>query len=97
MNKCVIHSDLYALFMDGMDVVSRYPWMDLVDTVIVTVQKKFLKLWYKNKKITLQDISVSEKVETKEAQAERSTVTDTSNDESLVEAIMEDKVGQKDK
>jgi hypothetical protein len=39
--------------MDDVDIILGYPWMDLVGTVNINVQKKFLKLWYKKKKITL--------------------------------------------
>jgi hypothetical protein len=38
--------------MDDVDVLG-YPWMELVGTVNINVKKKFLKLWYKKKKIKL--------------------------------------------
>jgi len=65
--------------------------MESVDTININVQKKFLKLWYKKKKITLQDISMSKQVESKETQVDNSTGTDTSNEEFVLEVIMEDK------
>ena len=58
MDKYVLHGDFYASDMDNMDVVLGYPWMESVGTININVQKKFLKLWYKKKKITLQDISI---------------------------------------
>ena len=69
MDKYVFHSDFYASDMNNMDVVLGYPWMKLVGTININVQKKFLKLWYKKKKITLQDISINKKVESKDAKA----------------------------
>ena len=50
MDKYVFHGDFYASDMDNMDVVLGYPWMKLVGTININVQKKFLKLWYKKKK-----------------------------------------------
>jgi hypothetical protein len=61
MDKYVLHSDLYALDMDEVDIVLRYPWIASVGTININVQKKFLKLWYKKNKITLQDVSLSKK------------------------------------
>jgi len=55
------------------------------------VQKKFLKLWYKKKKITLQDISINKQVESKEAEAENFVGTDTSDEVFMVEVTLEDK------
>ena len=62
MDKYVFHGDFYASDMDNMDVVLGYPWMESVGTININVQKKFLKLWYKKKKITLQDISINKHV-----------------------------------
>jgi hypothetical protein len=59
MDKYVLHSNFYAIDMGDVDIVLGYPWMDSVDTVNINVQKKFLKLWYKKNKITLQDVSLS--------------------------------------
>ena len=47
--------------MDDVDIVLGYPWMDLVGTININVQNKFLKLWYKKKKITMQDIYLTKK------------------------------------
>jgi len=58
MDKYVLHGDFYASEMNNMEVVLGYPWMESVGTLNINVQKKFLKLWYKKKKITLQDISI---------------------------------------
>jgi len=43
-----------------------------------------MKLWYKKKKITLQDISIMTQVETMEAEAQSSNDTNTSYDETLM-------------
>ena len=61
MDKYVFHGDFYASDMDNMDVVLGYPWMESMGTININVQKTFLKLWYKKKKITLQYISISHK------------------------------------
>jgi hypothetical protein len=58
MDKYVLHLNFHA-YIWMMDIVLGYPWMDLVGTVNINVQKKLLKLWYKKKKITLQDISLT--------------------------------------
>jgi hypothetical protein len=53
MDKYVLHSYFYAMDMDEVDIVLGYPWIESVGTININVQKKFLKLWYKKKKITL--------------------------------------------
>ena len=53
-------------------------------TININVQKKFLKLWYKKKKITLQDISINKQVESTEVDAEDVPGTDISDDEQLM-------------
>ena len=58
--------------------------MESVGTININVQKKFLKLWYKKKKITLQDISMHKQVEHMEAEAEDVQGTDISDDEPLM-------------
>lgn len=49
MDKYVLHSDFYALHMDGMDIVLGYPWLESLGTINLNVQNKFMKLWYKRK------------------------------------------------
>jgi hypothetical protein len=61
MDKYVLHSYFYTMDMDEVDIVLGYPWIELVGTININVQKKFLKLWYKKKKIALQDVSLSQK------------------------------------
>jgi hypothetical protein len=61
MDKYVLHSDFYATDMDEVDIVLGYPWIESVGTININVKNKFLKLWYKKKKITLQDVSLSQK------------------------------------
>jgi hypothetical protein len=61
MDKYVLHSYFYAMDMDEVDIVLGYPWIESVGTININVQKKFLKLWYKKKKITLQDVSLIKK------------------------------------
>jgi hypothetical protein len=61
MDKYVLHSDFYAMDMDEVDIVLGYPWIESVGTININVQNKFLKLWYKKKKITLQDVSLIKK------------------------------------
>jgi hypothetical protein len=50
MDKYVLHSDFYAMDMDEVDIVLGYPWIESVGTINISVQKKFLKLWYKKRK-----------------------------------------------
>ena len=85
MDKYVLHSNFFAIDMDDVDVVLGYPWMDSIGTVNINLQKKFLKLWYKKKKITLQDISLSkqEKASTRKLVV---APTDTSEEDSMVES-----------
>ena len=70
MDKYVLHSEFYASDMANVDVVLGYPQMESTGTININVQKKFLKLWYKKKKIILQDISINKQVESKEAEVE---------------------------
>ena len=84
MDKYVFHGDFYASNMDNLDVVLGYPWMESVGTININVQKKFLKLWYKKNKITLQDISMNKQVESMEVDAEDVTGTDILDDEQLM-------------
>ena len=69
MDKYVLHGDFYTSKMDNMDVVLGYPSMESVGTININVQKKFLKLWYKKKKITVHDISIKTQAETMEVEA----------------------------
>jgi len=58
--------------------------MESAGTININVQKQFLKLWYKKKKITLQDISINKQVKYMEAEAEDVPGTDISDDEPLM-------------
>ena len=53
MDKYVLHSYFYALDMKDADIILGYPWMDSIGTININLQNKFLKLWYKKKKLTL--------------------------------------------
>lgn len=53
MDKYVFHSDFYTSYMDNVDVVLGYPWIECMGTVHINVQKEFMKLLYKMKKIAL--------------------------------------------
>ena len=44
--------------MAVVDVVLGQPWMESVGTVNFNVQNKFMKLWYKKKKITLHNFAL---------------------------------------
>jgi hypothetical protein len=70
MDKYVLHSNFYAMDMDEVDIVLGYPWIESMGTININVQKKFLKLWYKKKKMTLQDVSLSKKYGPMEASKE---------------------------
>ena len=83
MDKYVLHYNFYASDMVVVDVVLGHPWMKSVGTVNFNVQKKFMKLWYKKKKITLHDIFIRNHVETKEEE-KISNDTDTLDDEPLM-------------
>ena len=58
--------------------------MESVGTVNFNVQKKFMKLWYKKKKITLHDICIRNYAEIEEEKEKISNDTDTSDDEPLM-------------
>ena len=65
--------------------------MQLVGTIKINVEKKFLKLWYKKTKITLQDMSRIPQKETKKVQdgvfvGEPTAADEKSEDESMVES-----------
>jgi hypothetical protein len=70
MDKYVLHSDFEALDMGDEGIVLGYPWIKSMGTININVQKRFLKLWYKKKKITLQDVSLSKKYGPMEASKE---------------------------
>jgi hypothetical protein len=57
MDKYVLHSYFEALDMGVEDIVLGYPWIESMGTININVQKKFLNLWYKKNKITLQCVS----------------------------------------
>lgn len=84
MDNFVLHGDFYAWEMDNMDVVLGYPWMKSMGTININVQKKFLKLWYKKMKITLQDISINKQVESLKIDVEDVPGNDISDDEPLM-------------
>ena len=91
VDKYVLHSHFYALDMKDVDIILGYPWMDSIGTINLNVQKKFLNLWYKKKKVTLQDISLTTQAEPKGEPTDTSTGTlevipiDTSDDDYMVE------------
>ena len=76
--------------MDNVDIVSGYPWMQLVGIININIEKKFLKLSYKKKKVTLHDISLTTLEDPKGEPTNTSTGTlevipiETSDDESMV-------------
>ena len=59
MDKYALHFDFHAIDMDNVDIVLGYPWMQSFGTINLNIEKKFLKLWYDKKKVTLQDISLT--------------------------------------
>ena len=61
MDKYVLHSYFYDMDMDEVDIVLGYTWIESVGTININVKNKFLKLWYKKNKITLQDVSLNKK------------------------------------
>jgi hypothetical protein len=92
MDKYVLHSYFKALDMGDEDIVLGYPWIESVGTININVQKKFLKLWYKKKKIVSQDVSLSKKDGPMEARKEvivesefESEVESTTRDETKLQ------------
>ena len=85
-----------------MDTVLGYPWMQSVGTINLNLEKKFLKLWYKKKKVTLQDISLSQPIASKVVHDAVFVGTlkvipiDTSNVESMVVDTKDDITTQED-
>ena len=53
MGNYVLHFDFHAIKMDNVDIILGYTWITSLGTIIVNIEKKFLKLWYKKKKVTL--------------------------------------------
>ena len=87
----MLHSEFYSLDMDGVDVVLGYPWMQSVGTININAENKFLKLWYKKNKFTLQDMDLVPQKQTEKAHDEAFArepieVYETSNDERVVES-----------
>ena len=66
------------------------------------LEKKFLKLWYKKNKVTLQDISLTTQAEPKGEPTDTSIGNlevipiDTSDDESMATDTKDDTVAQED-
>lgn len=87
----VLHSNFYASDMANVDVFLGYPWMESISTININMQKEFMKLWYKKKKIKLEDISINKQVDSKEVEAKIILGSDTLDDEYMVELILEDK------
>ena len=54
--------------MNDLDIVLGYLCTKFVGTINNNVQKKFMKLWCKKKKITLHDISLTKQEGSKMAQ-----------------------------
>jgi hypothetical protein len=44
MDKYVLHSDLYGMDMDDVDIVLGYPLIESVGIININVQMKILKL-----------------------------------------------------
>ena len=69
-----------------------------MDTINLNIEKKFIKLWHKKKKVTMQDISLSQPVVPKVVHDAVSTATlevipiDTLDDESMVTYTLDDTV-----
>jgi len=61
MDKYVLNSYFYSINMDEVDIFLGYPWMATIGIVTIYVENDFLKLHYKKKKVTLQDVSLSKK------------------------------------
>jgi hypothetical protein len=57
----VLHSDFFFIDMDDVDFILGYSWMITIGTINLNVENNFVKFWYKKKKITLQDVSLSKK------------------------------------
>jgi hypothetical protein len=66
----VLHSDFEVLDMGYEDIILGYSWIESMGTININVQKKFLNIWYKKRKITLQDVSLSKKDGPMEARKE---------------------------
>ena len=102
MDKYVLHSDFYALDMKDVDIILGYLWMDSINNININVRKKFLKIWYNKRKVTLQDISLSQPVASKVIHDIVSTGTlevisiDTSDDESMVRNTTDDTTTRED-
>jgi len=91
MDKHVLYSYFHAIDMDDVDGVFGNPWMDSVCIVNINVRKNILELWYRKRKITLYDISLTKQEGPKGAHEELFVgiivliPTNTSNEESEIE------------
>jgi hypothetical protein len=85
MDTYVLHSNFYVMGMDEVDIVLGYPWIESVGTININVQKKYLNLWYKKKKITLQDVSLSKKDGPMEASKEFIAQSEVESEEKSTE------------
>jgi hypothetical protein len=47
--------------MDDVDIILGYPWIETTGIININVENKFVKLWYKKKKIKLKEMSLSKK------------------------------------
>ena len=102
MDKYALHYDFHAIDMDNVDIVLGYRWMQSVGTINPKIEKKFLKLWYKKKKVTLQEIFLSQLAASKAEHDVVSTGTlevipiHTSDNVSMVSDTTNDLIAPKD-
>jgi hypothetical protein len=88
MGTDLFQSIFHAIDVEYVDIFVGYHFIDLIGIVNINVKKKFMKIWYKKNKVTLQNIS-SSKCQGKKVAHEEELVgkliilpMDTSNDES---------------
>jgi hypothetical protein len=51
MDKYVLHFDFHAIDMNHVGVILGYRWMESSGIVNINVENKFIKLWYKKRKL----------------------------------------------
>jgi hypothetical protein len=51
----------FCIDMNDVDFILEYPWMATIGTMNINGENKFVKIWYKKKKVTLHDVSLSKK------------------------------------
>jgi hypothetical protein len=56
--KFIGQFNVVSMYQDSVDIILGSTWVDILGTFVFNTRRKFLTFSYKNKKITLQDITM---------------------------------------